>query len=429
MSELLLDLARVLLAVGSLAALGWVVDRALVRFEPSGARWPLRMLLAIAAVSTTIAQPIFAALAVGAVGALRLEQLRARRAEERAAAPMLTGRGVAIVVVIMTALVASRPPAALYWDELVWLAKARLAAPDPRFLVAEALRAGTNVMPLAYPLLHPIAVALLGGLSTAPRAAVLGSEALTIGVGSLFVLLALESAATTRVRRALGIAALVAATPLVLVHLRSAYVDLETGMLAASLALALERRHVRSAAVIAVLLVGLKDEGIAHVLAVTAAFVIANWRRERPKARSALVALGAGAAAFVAWRIRVHASHAGVGDHTIGLPHIARVGLVLSLLLRQATDLVSWGPLWVVTGGLVLAVAARFVRLDVTTRRRLGSLALQALFLFGAIVAGSDRVAAFAESGTLVPRLLVQLAPMALLLVAGALALPPQRRG
>jgi len=422
------DLLSVLLGVVTCAASGWVVDRALIRLEPSGARWPLRVLLSVVAVSTALAQPILAAFALVVAVAVRLRELRTQRAEGPAVTLVTPARVVAIVVVLMTLVVASRPPAAMYWDELVWLAKARLAAPDPRYLVDEALRAGTNVLPFAYPLLHPIAVALLGGLSTAPRAAVLGSEALAVVVGSLFVLLALESATTPRLRRALCLATLVAAAPLVLVHLRSAYVDLETGMLAASLALALERKHGRAATVLAVTLVALKDEGIAHVLAVTAAFVLSDWHRDRPKARGALLVLGAGAASFVAWRIRVVASHAGVGDHTIGLPRLARVGLVVSLLMRQATDLVSWGPMWVVTGGLALAVAARVVRLDLAARRRLASLALQALFLFGAIVTGSDRVAAFAESGTLVPRLLVQLAPMAMLLVAGALALPPRGR-
>jgi hypothetical protein len=91
---------------------------------------------------------------------------------------------------------------------------------------------------------------------------------------------------------------------------------------------------------------------------------------------------------------------------------------------RQATDVLSWGPLWILVAGLGIAVALRFVALDARARSRLATLGLQGALLFAALLAGSDRVAAFAASGTVVPRLLVQLAPMASLLLASAFALP-----
>ena len=136
--------------------------------------------------------------------------------------------------------------------------------------------------------------------------------------------------------------------------------------------------------------------------------------------------LGIAAGAAAAWRIRVALSGVGAVDHALGWPRLSRLPLVLGLLAHQATDLVSWGPVWVVTAALVVAVALRFVKLDASGRARLAALALQASFLFGAILAGTDRVVAFAASGTLVPRLLIQLAPMTFLVLASALATEPR---
>ena len=400
-----------LLGMIGAALIGLLVDRGLVRMEPIAARWPVRVLLGVVAIYLALALPVFGVLAVAALLATR------SRGAPAPSPSRLDSRTTLLVLAGIAVLVALRPPTLLYWDEYVWLAKARLGSPDPRALVAESLTAGTQVVPIAYPLLHPLAVSSLAGFRATEPSLVLGAETLTVCAAAAFALTALESD-----RKALGLAAALGAAPLAFIHLRSAYVDLETGMIAAAIFLLVERRQLRAASVLAVAVVGLKDEGLPHLFAVTAPFLISAWRKHRRVSWAALVPLAAGGASFAAWHIRILI--AGVSqqtDHVLGLPKLSRFSLVLSLLARQASDVVSWGPLWIVVAGLLLASALRFVALDVSARPRLAALGLQALFLFGAIIAGSDRVGRFATSGTLVPRMLVQLAPMAILLLASVL--------
>ncbi|MDB4941962.1 MAG: hypothetical protein JWP97_1496 [Labilithrix sp.] len=412
---------HLLLGVLGCGLLGLAMDRALVELEVSAARWALRVVLGVVTIYLALSLPVVAGVTLVALLALRLR--RKARVDAvavpapEAASPWL----VAGVIAAVAAVVALRPAVVMYWDEYVWLAKARLGSPDPRALVEEALELGTNVVPVAYPLLHPLAVASLAGFSSAQSAVVAGAEALTICCAATFVLTAIEASAT---RRALALAAGLGLAPLVMIHLRSAYVDLETGMLTAALALMLERRRTRSAAILALAVVGLKDEGIAHVLAMTVPAGLLHWRSTRRAPREAIVVFGVALVSFAAWHLRVVVSGVGQSDHAMGLPQLSRLSLVLSLLARQATDITSWGPLWIVVAGLVLARVLGFVKLGEQAGTRLAGLALQATFLFGAIASGNDRVASFAASGTLVPRLLVQLAPMAVLVLTAVLTTP-----
>jgi hypothetical protein len=421
-----IDVVRALVALGVALALGALLDLVFRFTPPTPARWPLRALAALVILYLFQVVPamLVAVLAVGA-----LARPRSRRVAERAMSPRelaLAWLGVAVLAVAATA----RSPTTLYWDEMVWLAKARLEASSPGALTVEALRVGTSAIPAGYPLFEPLATAALAGYGSETRALVFGAESLTIVAGSLLVLTAHGGRRQVRGHGDRVAAALACACPLVLVHLRSAYVDLELGMLAAALLLLLEARETRAGVVVAIALVAMKDEGIAHLLAVAAVVaVVATARgRKRDALHAALVAL-TGAACFVAWRARLLSSGVVDADHSLGAPSLARVPEVFRLALVQAGDVLAWGCLWAAVAGVAVAAIVRPSSVDGRARTRLLAVAAQASLLFGAIVASPDRVMDFVHSGTLLPRLLVQLAPMSMLALAAGLAPGEAREG
>jgi len=427
------ELLRPLLGVSVLVAAGIVLERVLVLDLPSFSRWPFRVLTGLVALHLYRMSP-----ALLAVVTLVGWQTRPRRSaasgrsgdspEEEAIRPREAIDVPAVIVVVALAVVIlGRLPVTLYWDELVWLAKARIESTTPGSLVPEVLRPGSAIIPPGYPVFEPLAVSALSGWATSTGGLVVGAELLTLLCAAVFALLALErTRSAPRERFELGIAAVMALTPLVLVHLRSAYVDLEIGLLAGSLLLLLETGRPRMAALVALAMVGMKDEGAAHVLAITAAAALPRWRagggwRSRDVLGMAAAA-AIGLSSLGAWKFLLARHEVVDADHAFGRLVLSRAPLVLWTALVQASDILAWGPLWAATAGLAIVALFAPARVGPDTRVRLSVLGLQAVALLGALLVGPERVIDFLRAGTLLPRVLVQLAPTAMLALAAGLA-------
>ncbi len=328
----------------------------------------------------------------------------------------------------LAALVLARPWVPTMWDELVWLGKARLGSLGFAHAVSASLDPKQALIPAGYPPLWPAAV---GWLS-------LGRDALDAQVvaGSLLTLLAAAAALEAWLPRlrepgavwplALGVGF---GAPLLLVHLRSTYVDLPVGLLGAALLghllTALESQPATlapAALALAVVLPGLKDEGLVHALAATAAAAWVGGRRAGAWRTWAPGALALCAAAT--WRLLSRTHGVEDTDHALGAPYWAWTPQLFSLLLLHATELSSWGVFWpVALGVLTLAPATPELR---ALRTMLG---LCALGFAVALLFGPERVRVFAENGTLLNRLLIQAWPVAAVaLWLGATAPPSAAR-
>jgi hypothetical protein len=215
------------------------------------------------------------------------------------------------------------------------------------------------------------------------------------------------------------------ASPLVLVHLRSSYVDLPLGLLVGAFAVLLRRPRAGVAcAVVAVAAAALKDEGMVHVAAMTlvgAGSGLAGSRDGALVRRSIACGLCA-AAAMAAWHVRLHMSGIANADHAISLPDWHRVRPLAGAALEHLFEFRSWGALGVLgVGGMVaVAIQPRSAPRDAVWCAML--LSADALVLFVALLATPGRVMEFAMEGTLLNRLAMQLAPLAALLVAGWMA-------
>lgn len=316
--------------------------------------------------------------------------------------PPVGGRG-RLSFFVLIALVLARPLVPTQWDEFVWLGKARFESLGFGAGVIAALDPAQHVIPAGYPPLWPAAV---GWIS-------LGHDALSTHVlaASLLVLLcaatALEIFAPEKPR--LLALAVLASTPLVWVHLRSTYVDLPVGLLGLAVLGLLMRSPERPpllASLLALVLAGFKDEGLAQVLAATGAALLVHrhWRLALP----ALVALAAAAT----WRGLIASHGVPLFDHALGVPQWGWVPRFLQLFALHATDLFSWGVFWAV----VLAVLLMPAR-DSAARASRAMLLLLFVFTAAALLSGPERVRVFAENGTLLNRLLLQLWPCAALVV------------
>lgn len=316
-------------------------------------------------------------------------------------------RGVEIAAfVALAALVLARPLTPTQWDEFVWIAKARLESLGFGAGVRVALDSSMGVIPPGYPPLWP---ASIGWLSL--HVDEIGADVLS---GSLLML---ASAATlvevwrAERRESWLLLAVLFASPLIWVHLRSTYVDLPVGLLSASLAMALLRNGDRPpylSVLLAVVLAAFKDEGLLHVFSATAAALAVrgwrSWRLTLP-AVAALVAAGL-------WKLLL-SLHAVTGkDHAVGAPAWREAANMLKLLLFHMFDLHSWGVFWAFA-----AVALGLAKSELAKGLRLSLLGLFAVTFF-ALLAGPERVRVFAENGTLLNRLLLQLWPTAALLIA-----------
>ena len=92
--------------------------------------------------------------------------------------------------------------------------------------------------------------------------------------------------------------------------------------------------------------------------------------------------------------------------------------------VQHASDVFSWGLFWAVALGVVFTPCR-----DSEVRAVKILLILLALFAAAALLAGPERVRVFAENGTLLNRLLLQLWPAAALLVLTELRGPSPLTG
>ena len=332
-----------------------------------------------------------------------------------------------IFVVVALAL---RPDTPCFWDAFVWLAKARFASRGPLALVQGGLTRGVLAfIPEGYPLFDPFAVGALGGLASSPRAVVAGAVGLELLAIACFVGALADLPATSRrasATRIVAVTVLLVTCPLVVVHLRSLYVDLPLGFLLASLALLFAREGTTGACVVlAMVLASLKDEGLAHALVVAAVAAVRSLallrvgervEARRLQVRAAAVAIAALAVAD-AWHVRLEAAHLANVDHAISLPHLDRVATLVALAVGHLSDFTSWGALWALALGAALATAIS--PRGPTAARWLTTLVVgDALVVLAGLLVTPDRVMSFATGGTLLNRIAMQLTPLAALLVA-----------
>jgi hypothetical protein len=304
-------------------------------------------------------------------------------------------------------LVFARPWTPLYWDEFVWLAKARVASHGFFAGVDSALNPQFGLIPQGYPPLWPTLIGWLTLRDDQLTAQVLAASLILV----LAVLAALSSWPLLQSRSAWWMTLLLFTTPLVLVHLRSNYVDLPLGFLSLAL-LGLMQKHdsvTLPTVSIALVLSATKDEGLAHVMAAALAVSLESKAVSLRAAAPAFV----GFLTFVSWRWLTAEHGVSAVDHAWQAPAWSFVVPLLSLLVAHASDIVSWGLFWGFT--LASTLAARSTP-EVRVLR--WYLALSLLFLCVALLIGPERVRVFAENGTLLNRLLLQLWPAAALLLA-----------
>lgn len=322
-------------------------------------------------------------------------------------------RGTIATLAVLCVVICARPPVPLYWDEHVWLAKARLGSLALR---EAALDPHGDLVPRGYPIVASVGQSLLA----------LGREdlaSLTGGAAALTVLSAAVTVTALPPGRAPAWALGLLAAPLVWPHLRSAHLDLIVGLLALALACTLATPHTRTAPTghasiaIAFFLAGAKDEGLAHVLAVVLAHVVASPQRTRAL-RDAAPTLAGAAVAAVGWRWLASSHGVSDEDHALTLAGLTRWTELGLEVARAATDVTSFGLAWpIVLGVSMAALTSPAPR----TRRLVGILAGQLGLLWLGLLVGSERLSAFTLDGTVTGRLLVQLAPMGAWLVCEAL--------
>lgn len=367
-------------------------------------REPLRLALRSPS-SWAFALAALGAFSLGLLGLLPAAALLllARRSSAPAARPRLPWLGLAAI----SAMVLARPWVPTLWDEFVWLAKARLESLGFGAGVRLALDPSQHLLPPGYPPLWPAAV---GWLSLGTDE--LGAQVLA---GSLLALAALATAgeawwpqleAAPR-GRALGVVVALCA-PFVWIHARSVYLDLPLGLLGLSVLGFLLSGRVGPACAVAMVAAGFKDEGLAHVAAATLGALALRRAEVLRLGRPLVVAV----VVVVTWRWLLRRHHVEVVDHALDAPAWAWAGTLLRLLVRHASDALTWGVFWGVALAVALArpSAPAASALRVTLAAGLGFVAL-------AVLAGPERVRVFAESGTLLNRLLLQWWPTAALLV------------
>ncbi|MFO0712115.1 MAG: hypothetical protein U0353_19855 [Sandaracinus sp.] len=387
----------------------------LVQGPPRGASGLVTrpILLAIVGLSLLLAG-LLHPLAALALVALHAMLRRWTRGEGAAPAPIPHAdhdvRGGSRLVTLGAAVlaIALRPDTPIYWDEHVWLAKARLG---PLALRAAALDPDAPIIPRGYPILGSLAESLFASLQTDLPALTAGAAAL-VGLALSLVIVLL----TPRGRLAWSVAMLT--MPLVWVHLRSAQLDLVVGLLALALLRTLDRartdrRALHASLAIAFVLAGTKDEGLAHVLALAAAHVLTSSEPRARLAEASLV-LGGALASFATFHVLLALHGVSNDDHNLSLAGLTQLGAIVLELARAATDVASFGIAWPIVLGLGSLAIARRDASAVT-------LLLQALLLGAGLVAGTEQLVAFTLDGTVAARLLVQLAPIACWLVACAI--------
>lgn len=423
----MIPLWRPLVATALATLLAMPFDR-VIPLGPKGtlSRWPLLALATLLGCYLLFAVPVLAAivgLCLGARAVTSRDRALAPSSGDAAPVAALATAGAAFLVAIL----AARPSTPCFWDAFVWLGKARFAAAGLGQLIAGGLRETVPpFIPQGYPLFEPLLVAILGGFSSRPQAVVAGAIGLELLVTALFLCVLAEadhpSPAARRVRIA-TVAFVLLTSPLVLVHLRSSYVDLPLGLLVATLAVLLPRpRTGLACAVVAMSAAALKDEGMVHVAVIAAGGVAWAITLRGPRARElatrAVVAGLAAAAVMGAWRVRLLLAGVATIDHAMSLPDWQRARPLLGLILEHVTDVRSWGGLWVLGVGAALAALVRPQTAPRDAVWFASVLVADGVVMFVALLATPERVMEFASGGSLLNRLGMQLVPIAAILVA-----------
>ncbi len=430
-------------ALAAIIALGWAVDRALrAGFASAGfARWPLRFLTGLAVMFLFALHPVAAIVALTPAAALRWRDRGRPVSSDALQGPRDEAVALGALAVLAT-IAAIRAATPLYWDEFVWLAKSRIEQGGWGALRGAALDHGAGVFPPGYPLLWSLAPAWLTAPWHRTPLAIATWWMLVTAVALWLWSLreALEASAMREgvARSSVALAALMlGATPLLVVHLRASYADLPVGLLAASIALLHARAlcaatplpHLLAArCVIAVVLVGLKDEGFVHLAAVTLTGLAAGLIARRTRiAWENLAVLAAGAIPLVTWRLLLARHGVTDADHALGACALGDAPGLTGAMAKHAIDLTSWGVLWPLALGVVSVSVVRRGGPPCVVRALSTTMCAMVATTLLALLCGPERVREFAFGGSLLNRVLVQLAPLAIGVVVTAVAQIPPR--
>ncbi len=316
-------------------------------------------------------------------------------------------------IAVVAVLILARPWVPTMWDEFVWLSKSRLEVLGFATGTRAALDVTQQLVPQGYP---PLWATIVGWLS-------LGIDSLAADVtgGSLIVLLGAATAIEAwweRLRAApTWLLAALLATPMLWVHARSTYVDLPLGLLGLALLGHLIAGEFALATVLAVMLSGLKDEGLAHVMAVSIGVLAVTT----PRSFKLLAAPIAGVVTTGLWRVLTHLHGVVNEDHALTTPLWRWLPELGRLMVQHASDLATWGVFWSVSLTCLLIAPRTSVN-----RALRWALVLNFAFTSLALLCGPEQVRVFAENGTLLNRLLMQWWPYAAALVL--IALPEYRQ-
>lgn len=315
-------------------------------------------------------------------------------------------------IAVLAVVILARPWVPTMWDEFVWLSKSRLEALGFATGTHAALDLTQHLVPQGYP---PLWATIVGWLS-------LGIDSLESDVtgGSIIVLLSAATAMEAWWERLRStprwLLAGLLATPMLWVHARSTYVDLPIGLLGLALLGHLIAGEFAVATVLAVMLSGLKDEGLAHVMAVS----IGVFWVSSPRQLKLLAVPIAGVLTAGLWRVLTHLHGVVNEDHALTAPLWRWLPELGRLTMLHASDLATWGVFWSV------ALTSLLIAPGIESIRALRwALVLNFIFTSVALLCGPEQVRVFAENGTLLNRLLMQWWPYAAALVL--LALPAYR--
>lgn len=321
-----------------------------------------------------------------------------------------------VVVLVASSVALLRPPAPLFWDESVWLTKARVACEGGAVLIERALDPQSELVPRGYPIIAAVIEACLALRDDSLAALVGGGTALVLAILALHAFLLGRAAASSFEERASWL--VLACTPLVWVHLRSVQLDLPVGLLVAAFVLAVERADARDrvglpAAITIALLLGIKDEGLIGALAV--ALALGTRGASMRARRAAWISFGCLAASVAVYRLRVWHAGSANDDHALAAFAIGALPALVAGAIRDASDLSSWG----LAPSIALGACLVALRPAAAPRARAVArvLGLFALGLLAALVLGPSQVRDFALEGTLLDRMGLELLPTAALLI------------
>ncbi|MGH7271948.1 MAG: hypothetical protein ACREJ3_16080, partial [Polyangiaceae bacterium] len=152
----------------------------------------------------------------------------------------------------------------------------------------------------------------------------------------------------------------------------------------------------------------------AHVTAIAVAVAVAQrFSTKRPRLIAPLAVFASAAIPFAVWRILLASRGVGDLDHRLAVPDFSAAGRLGVTFLYAMTDPMSWGALWPITIGCAVLVTVRHRAFRLATHVATLAFLGEAILLAASLVFGPERVRVFAFEGTLVNRLLVQLAPPA----------------